>query len=286
MRVTRRPHVAQSATVILAALTAQICFAAPFSRAPAYNRRFGFNVSVPRLLAEAPHSIQQDGGNWHIRVHGDGELTYDPVRIHLSPEEIVELEESDEPVFDATHTIRDGDLIVAANGVPLSSHSFRQALEEPGFYDETVKGRNRNTLFPVFEKHGVKMDQIQGYVQVHYFSVNSVPLQLHPGTDEAREAERLERLAEEEAKQKFLIQYRKAAMQAVRKAEENYNYFELTIEKNKKQQLLFDPKVGGFSAASRLELAPGRNQSRLTICPLPGFSANPDGKGSIPSERG
>ena len=68
-------------------------------------------------------------------------------------------------------------------------------------------------------------------------------MQLHPATDEAREAERLQRIAAEEAQQKFLIEQRKNRLQAVRKAEENYNFFELTIEKNKKQPLLFDPKA-------------------------------------------
>ena len=95
----------------------------------------------------------------------------------------------------------------------------------------------------MFEKHGKKFDRIQGYVQIQYFGAGSVPLLLHPATEEARETERKARLQEEEARQLFLIEQRKAAMKAVRKAEEDYNFFEITMEKKKRTELLFDPKA-------------------------------------------
>jgi hypothetical protein len=135
-----------------------------FTRAPAYNKRVGFNVSFKAVLDSAAHSVQQLGPNWHIRVHGDGELSYDPVRIHLSADEAAALD-ADVPQYVSTHTIRDGDHIVAAGGIPLASHSFKQAVSEPGFFDDAIKSRLRNTLFPVFEKHGATTDRIQGYVQ-------------------------------------------------------------------------------------------------------------------------
>ena len=70
-----------------------------FSRAPPYNKKFGFNVSFGKLLESAAHSVQQDGANWHIRVHGSGELSFDPVRVHLTPEEQAVMDDSDEPQY-------------------------------------------------------------------------------------------------------------------------------------------------------------------------------------------
>lgn len=236
---------------ILASLSLISCPSAEFSKAPAYNKRFGFNISHSGLLSNVDYAVQQDGPNWHIRLRS-GELRYDPDTIHLTPEEIVELEDDDEH-YRTTRTIRDGDQIVAAGGLALASHSFRQALQDPNFYQETIKSRNLKTLYPVFEKHGTKTDQIQGYVQMTFISPNSIPLQLHPGTEEAREAERQLRVQEESQRQLFLIQQRKEKMEAVRKQEENYNYFEITIEKKKKTELLFDPKAFPLKLTKRVQ---------------------------------
>jgi hypothetical protein len=78
---------------------------------------------------------------------------------------------------------------------------------------------------------------------VNYFPVDALPMQLHPGTEEALEAERLERIADEEARRRFDLDQRKAALSAQRVSEETYNFFEITIEKNKPQPLLFDPQA-------------------------------------------
>lgn len=123
------------------------------------------------------------------------------------------------------------------------------ALENPL---ASLKGITRKIAFPVLKQGDKPHRQAMGFVEVRWVPLLSAELQIQPTG--ARQAE-IASLREEQKRKEIqkAIEERTRRLKSMQRSDDQYNYFEITLTKKKKLELLFEPGKAPLKLTKRVK---------------------------------